>query len=177
MNNKNLLFKSFKRYIMFQLKTITKESIPVALEKAERYRLLNEPWLAESICSDILEVDPQNTKAIIISLLAVTDQFETSDDITKARQLLSRLPGEYEKHYYEGIICERQGKAILTRNRSHGFIAYDWLSDAMEHYEKAETVRPTGNDDSILRWNTCARMIMHHHLQPKTEEYVEPPLE
>jgi len=162
---------------MFQLKKIRKESIPEAIEKAERYRLLNEPSLAESICADILEVDPQNDKAIVISLLAITDQFESSDQVTRARQMLARLPGEYEKHYYEGIICERQARAILSRNKSHGFIAYDWLSDAMENYEKAEAVRPAGNDDSILRWNTCARMIMQDHLQPQKEEYVEPPLE
>jgi len=162
---------------MFQLKKITKESIPVAIEKAERYRLLNEPSLAESICADILEVDPENTKAIIIELLAITDQFEFSDQVTKARQILSRLPGEYERHYYEGIICERQGRSLFSRNKSYGFAAYDWLRDAMEHYEQAEAIRPAGNDDSILRWNTCARMIMQNHLQPKKEEYVEPPLE
>jgi hypothetical protein len=162
---------------MFELKKITRESIPVAIEKAERYRLLNEPTLAESICADILEIDPQNNKAIVISLLAITDQFESSDQVTRARQMLSRLTGEYEQHYYEGIICERQGRAIFLKNKSYAFAAYDWLRDAMDHYEQAETIRPTGNDDSILRWNTCARMIMQNHLQPKKEEYVEPPLE
>ena len=45
---------------MFQLKPISKESIPAAIEKAERYRLLDEPNLAESICLDILEADPQS---------------------------------------------------------------------------------------------------------------------
>ena len=163
---------------MFQLKKISKESVPVAIEKAERYRLLNEPSLAESICSDILEVDPQNTRAIVIALLAITDQFGTStEEVTKAKQLIPRLSGEYEKQYYSGIICERQGRTIFNMNKSHGFVAYDWLHDAMEHYEKAEAVRPPGNDDAILRWNTCARLIMRYRLQPREEEYVEPPLE
>ena len=163
---------------MFQLKKITKESIPVALEKAERYRLLNEPWLAESICSDILATDPQNTKATATMLLAVTDQFGTSsDEITKAKQLLTGFKGEYERQYYGGIICERQGRAILNRNKGNAFIAYDWLHDAMEHYDKAEALRPPGNDDAILRWNTCARLIMHYHLEPMEEEFIEPPLE
>jgi len=163
---------------MFQLKKISKESIPVAIEKAERYRLLNEPSLAESICSDILEVDPYNTRAIAVALLAITDQFGGSnEEVTKANQLLSRLSGGYEREYYSGIICERQGRAIFNMNKSHGFAAYDWLNDAMEHYEKAEAVRPAGNDDAILRWNTCARLIMRYHLQPREEEYVEPPLE
>jgi len=165
---------------MFQLKQISKESIPEALEKAERYRLLNEPWLAESICFDILEVDPENSKAIAILILAITDQFGTAEmvDINDARQLLPRLANEYQRQYYAGIICERQGKAILNRTKSHGgFVSYDWFRDAMDHYEKAEAVRPAGNDDAILRWNTCARLIMRHHLEPKSEEYIEPPLE
>jgi hypothetical protein len=165
---------------MFQFKQISKESIPEALEKAERYRLLNEPWLAESICFDILEVDPENSKAIVILVLAITDQFGTSEmvDINDARQLLPRLANEYQRQYYAGIICERQAKSILNRTRSHGgFVAYDWFRDAMDHYEKAEAVRPAGNDDAILRWNTCARLITRHHLEPRNEEYIEPPLE
>ena len=164
---------------MFQLKKISKDSIPEALEKAERYRLLNEPVLAESICLDILEADPQNSKAIIIILLAITDQFSSSSpELNRAKQLISRLPDEYDRHYYEGIICERQGKSILSKDipDSH-FIAYEWLRDAMELYEKAESGRPTGNDDAILRWNTCARLIMRHHLQPRDEKQIEPQLE
>ena len=104
---------------MFQLKQISKDSIPAAIEKAERYRLLNEPGLAESICLDILEVDPQNAKAIIILLLAITDQFDTSSsgDVNRARQLLPRLQSEYEKNYYAGIISEREGMAILQQKQ------------------------------------------------------------
>jgi hypothetical protein len=164
---------------MFQLKPISKESIPAALEKAERYRLLNEAWLAESICLDILDADPENKKAVIILLLALTDEFGRSSlgDISKARELLLRLP-EYERHYYAGLICERQGKSVLNRHTPHSdFTAYEWLIDAMEHYEKAETIRPAGNDDVILRWNTCARLIMHHDLKPSDEKYIEQPLE
>ena len=164
---------------MFQLKPISREGIPAALEKAERYRLLDEPGLAESICLDILEADPQNAKAIIILLLAITDQFSTSSsgDVNRARQLLPRLQSEYEKKYYAGIICEREGMAILNRVTGGQFAVYEWLSEAMEFFEKAEAIRPPGNDDAILRWNTCARLIMRHHLKPINEKYVEPPLE
>ena len=165
---------------MHQLKPISKGSIPVALEKAERYRLLNEPQLAQSICLDILEADPGNAKAIIIFLLAVTDEFVSSSsaDVNRAEQLLSRLQNDYEKNYYAGIIKERQGIAILNRKITGGdFTAYNWLNEAMAFYEKAETLRPPGNDDAILRWNTCVRLIMSHRLKPRDEEYVEPPLE
>ena len=61
---------------MPELKQLHKDAIPAALEKAERYRLLNEPGEAESICLDILAVDPDNQRAIITLLLAFTDRFE-----------------------------------------------------------------------------------------------------
>jgi hypothetical protein len=165
---------------MFQLKSISRESISVALEKAERYRLLNEPWLAESICFDILEVEPGNSKAVVILLLAITDQFGTSSlaNVNDANRLLERLPDEYQRQYYAGIICEREGKSDLSIGRfEYVYSAYTCLRNAMNHYEKAEAIRPLGNDDAILRWNTCARLIMHHHLEPRNEEYSEPPLE
>lgn len=165
---------------MLQLKNISRDSIPAALEKAERYRLIGEPGLAESICLDILEVDPQNAKTIVILILAITDQFGTSSssgNVNRAHQLLPRLQNEYEKNYYAGIISEREGMALLNRRTGGQSAVYEWLSEAMEFYEKAEAIRPPGNDDAILRWNTCARQIMHRHLEPINEKYVEPPLE
>jgi hypothetical protein len=165
---------------MHPLKPISKDSIPEALEKAERYRLLNEPRLAQSICLDVLEADPENTKAIINLLLAITDEFATSssNNVSQAQQLLPRLQNDYEKNYYGGIISERQAKSILNRGITGGqFAAYEWLSEAMVFYEKAEAVRPPGNDDAILRWNTCVRLIARYHLKPREEEYFEPPLE
>ena len=165
---------------MFQLKKISKENVAVALEKAERYRLLNEPRLAESICLDILDVDPTNNKAVVVMLLAITDDFNSipPSEVNDAKQLLSRLQNEYEKLYYGGLICERKGKSLLGKSIPDvDHIAYEWLVDAMELYEKAEKIRPAGNDDSILRWNTCARMIRRFHLKPRDEEFIEHQLE
>lgn len=152
----------------------------MALEKAERYRLLNEPMLAESICLDILEAEPGNNKAIVTMLLAITDQFGISspDDLNRAKQLVSNFKDEYDRQYYSGIICERQAKAKLSKRMPDGgFVGYEWLRDAMDHYEKAEAIRPPGKDDAILRWNTCARLIIRHNLKPRDEKYVELPLE
>ena len=165
---------------MIQLKKISKDSIPSALEKAERYRLLNEPSLTESICTDILEIDPTNNKALVSLLLAITDQFGTtsSDNLNRARQIAEDLQDPYQKQYYSGIICERKGKSILHNGIPDSeFVAYEWLREAMEFYEAAEPIRPTGNDDSILRWNTCARLIDKHHLKARTEQYTESMLE
>ncbi|MCI0435982.1 MAG: hypothetical protein L0271_20435 [Gemmatimonadetes bacterium] len=158
---------------MFELKRLSSAGIEAALEKVERYRLLNEPWEAESICLDILEVDPDNQEAIIGLVLARTDQFgsERGATVADAREVLSRLDDEYERLYYTGLVCERQAGMHLHRNATgDGPIAYDWLRQAMAWYEKAEALRPAGNDDPILRWNTCARTIMQHeHVRPRTD--------
>lgn len=155
---------------MFQLKPLSSDGVEAALRKAVRYRLLNEPFEAGSICLDILEVDPENQDAITTLILARTDQFASvgGASVSDARDLLPRLEGEYQREYYAGIICERRGEAYLkTLQAGVGPIAYDWIRRAMAHYEKAEALRPEGNDDAILRWNTCARMIMkHRELEP-----------
>ncbi|MFQ5530142.1 MAG: hypothetical protein ACE5FP_07295 [Gemmatimonadota bacterium] len=149
---------------MFELKPLSKESVTSALAKAERYRLLNEPWGAASICRDILDVDPDNQDARIMLLLSLTDQFRTGRDantLRTAREVADGLSGEYERAYYSGIICERKAKAIRARGGpGSGSVAYDWLRQAMEWFEKAEPLRPAGHDEAVLRWNTCARMIM-----------------
>jgi len=68
---------------MFELKLLTKVAVPKALERAERYRFLNEPGEAESICLDVLRVEPDNQKALITLLLALTDQIEHGSDIRR----------------------------------------------------------------------------------------------
>src|SRR5205814_1627346 len=91
---------------MFELKPLSEEAIPAALDKAERYRLLNEPAEAESICLDVLKADPDNQKALITLLLAVSDRFGKGYGVsdTQAKEFLVRVRGEYERAYYAGII-------------------------------------------------------------------------
>lgn len=152
--------------ITFELKSMSKSGVERALRKAERYRLLNEPWQAESICDDVLEVDPGNQEALIALVLAITDQFKTDggERLDEARSILSRFKGEYERAYYSGIVCERRATALFAHDYAGGGpMVYDWLRQAMEWYERAEAIRPSGNDDALLRWNTCARLIMRHH--------------
>jgi hypothetical protein len=166
---------------MPELKKLSKEAIPAALEKANRYRLLNEPGEAESICLDILKADPENQEAIITLLLALTDRFTRGYGVsdTQAKELLSRIRGEYERAYYTGILAERRAKAKLSQNTPDcRFQAYDLFHDAMQWFEKAEAIRPPGNDDALLRWNTCARIIEQNKLvRREEEERTEFPLE
>lgn len=160
------------------LKPITREGIPAALQKAERYRLLNESWAAESICLDVLEIDPTNQEALVALLLSITDQFseDLAEGVRRAREVLPRLTDEYERVYYAGIICERRARAQLHRGAlGSADVAAEWFREAMRWYEKAEGMRPHGNDESILRWNACVRMLGRHERESAPSEY-EPAL-
>jgi len=161
------------------LKPITREGIPAALQKAERYRLLNESWAAESICLDVLEIDPANQEALVALLLSITDSFseDLAEGVHRAREVLPRLTDEYERVYYAGIICERRARAQLHRGAlGSADVAAEWFREAMRWYEKAEAMRPHGNDESILRWNACVRMLGRHEREHATGEEYEPAL-
>src|SRR5213595_2823221 len=165
---------------MAELKRLHKDAIPAAVEKAIRYRLLNEPAEAESICLDVLEADPQNQEAIITLLLALTDRFTKGYGVsdTQIKQLIASVRNEYERAYFSGILAERRAKAKLAQHTPGcRFQAYELFREAMDWFEKAEAIRPSGNDDALLRWNTCARMMARNQLAPQEHEQVEPPLE
>src|SRR5438034_6468664 len=166
---------------MSELQSLHKDAIRAELEKAERYRLLNEPGEAESICLDILHVDSENQQAIITLLLALTDRFEKGYGVsdTQTKELLARMKSEYDRAYYSGIVAERRAKMKLRQNTPDcRFQAYDLLREAMNWFEKAEPLRPPAHDDAMHRWNTCARIITRNNLVPRAEEErIEFPLE
>ena len=164
---------------MYEPKPLTSGAIPRALERAERYRLLNEPVEAESICLDVLDAEPGNQRALVMLILAMTDQFSHSESAPaakRAREYTDELTDEYQRAYYGGIIREREARARLRRGSAAVF-AYDGLRDAMDWYERAERLRPEGNDEAILRWNACLRTIRRSRLRPWSEERQEQPLE
>jgi tetratricopeptide (TPR) repeat protein len=144
----------------FKLKTISPEGIDAALAKAELYRFLNEPEEAESICQDVLSIHPGHQLALRTLGLALTDQFtgETSDPYSAAVDAFRQLTDAYEQFYYTGLLYERRAKAQLKAGRPPHTITV-LLQEAMHCYEEAEKIRPTGNDDAILRWNRCARLL------------------
>jgi len=163
---------------MHTLKPITKEGIQHALEKVERYRLLNQPAEAESICRDILAVDPDHQTALCMFILSLSDQFVTGMAPKDAREAISKITDDYERAYYNGILRERLAKAAIARGGyGSNFDAYEWLMEAIEAFQKAAAIRPAGNDDAILRHNACVRTIQRHHLQPRAKESREPLLE
>jgi len=165
---------------MSQLKPIHRDTVLRAFEKAERYRLLNEPFEAESICLDILAIEPNHGQALACLLLSLTDQFShgAAQTMERARALLPRFGSEYERAYYAGIISERFAKRRLRDGHPGAKgLAYGYLSEAMAAYETAEKLAPGGNDDAVLRYNACVRMIERHALSAPLADDHEQPLE
>ena len=147
----------------FQLKAISLEGVDAALSKAELYRLLNEPEEAESICQDVLAAQPGHQLALRLLGLAITDQFSgtPSDRYAEVERTFQQLTDAYERPYYLGLLHERRAKAQLRAGRSpHTLMVL--LEEAMRYYQEAEQIRPTGNDEAILRWNRCVRLIQSH---------------
>jgi hypothetical protein len=131
----------------------------------ERYRLLNEPRLAESICLDIIAVEPDNQEALVALVLALSEQLERRQTagVQQAQEYIARLDSEYKRAYYNGIVAERRGHVVLRLGRPrYTHYAYNWYHTALEYYAEAEKVRPEGNDDVILRWNTVVRTLDRH---------------
>jgi hypothetical protein len=151
---------------MFELKPLSSDAIPSALEKANRYRLLNEPGAAESIYLDVLGIDPDNQEALEGIVLAMSDRFGKDYAVGDSRvtEYLLKIHGDYERSYFAGIVYERRAKAVLSKD---GVGAYELFRQAMDCFEQAEASRPAGNDDAILRWNGCARIITRNNLAPR----------
>ena len=147
----------------FKLKIISKAGIPEAISKVELYRSLNEPEEAESICRDVLAVEPENQLALRLLGLAITDQFcgDASDRSGEVENLFERLVERYERLYYTGLLHERRAKAQMRVGRSPHTLA-PLFGEAMRYFAEAEAIRPPGNDDAILRWNRCARLLQSH---------------
>ncbi len=156
-----------------KLKSISPEGVDEALSKVELYRFLNEPEEAESICQDVLAVEPEHQLALRFLGLSITDQFagNPSDRYAEVESIFQRLTDPYERLYYMGLLHERRAKAQLRAGRPpHTLMVL--LEDAMRYYEDAEKIHPTGNDDAILRWNRCVRLI-HSHAESDWHREVE----
>jgi tetratricopeptide (TPR) repeat protein len=155
------------------LKTISTSGIGAALEKAQLYRYLNEPEESESICQDILAVDPENQMALRTLGLAITDQFSglATERFGEAEKCFRHLSSGYERHYYLGLLNERRAKARAQAGHPHHILA-GMFQEALGHFEQAERLRPPNNDEAILRWNRCVRWMETLSLRNEEEREV-----
>ena len=149
----------------FELKKLTHEGIESALSKAERYRLLNQPAEAASICRDVLAADRDNQPAFVGLILSLSDQYALGADPSREIDALAaKVNDPHDKAYFTGLALERRAKALFAQRANMGtrHIVHAWLHRAMQLFEEAEAVRPAGNDEALLRWNACARFLMQH---------------
>lgn len=156
-----------------QLKKISPEYITKALDKAEKYRMLNHPKTSESICRDVLEIDPHHQDAIVQLIISITGQFSNpgkypGTKLKNAQEWVSKLDNEYLRLYLSGLILERWAKAKVRD--LPGTDIYEYLHEATEFYEKAEKIRPADDESVILHYNFCVRFIDRHpHIKPPRE--------
>ncbi len=158
---------------MLEPRPISVESVAKAIELAKHYRLLNEPAQAESICRDIVAVQPDHQEAWVILLLSLSDQFpvQMTTALDQANEVLPKLTDKYQAAYYKGIILERWGRA----NQSHGAplnAVEGWIRKAMRCYQDALELAVADDPDPILRWNTCVRFL--NHAAANNPQYVQP---
>ena len=117
----------------------------------------------------------------MILVLALTDLHSgvAASGVMRAKDYLARIRDDYQRSYYSGVVAERRGQALLVNGgMGSGGMAYESLRDAMDWYAKAEAIRPPGNDDAILRWNTCVRILSgNSHLAPAPDTGYEPVFE
>ena len=149
--------------------TIDKNSIEDVLERAKQYRSLLQPEVAISICLDIFAVDKDNQNALVIYILALTDQLVQSESKIhhkKITESIKKLDSEFLRHYYSGIFLERQARGLLINSMSRSF-AYEAFIEAIEEFEIAEKMAPKHCADPILRYNSCLRTIKKENLQPR----------
>jgi hypothetical protein len=146
----------------FALERLSAEAVPRALDKVHLYRVLNMPRMAESICHDVLAVEPDNERALVELILSLVDQYAVPGprvSSVTATQVIHRLSTPYLRAYYSGLDLERRALALIATGSAPGYAVYEFLVRAMGFYRMAMDHREAGNDDALLRWNTCARLL------------------
>lgn len=147
------------------------DAVGKALEKAKQYRSLLEPEIAESICLDVLNVDPDNQPILVVYILALLDQIsrvEKQTQIKTIERAIEKLTSEYQRCYYSGLLNERRARHLITQAMSHSF-AYDYFVEALQYYQQAREISPKNEDEAILRWNSCIRTIDKEKLKPRLD--------
>lgn len=154
-----------------KLKTISKSGIAQAISKAELYRYLAEPEETESICRDILAAESDNQSALRMLGLAITDQLSGGrlDRWSEAESVFQTLTDPYERLYYTGLLHERRAKAQVRASQPLRTLV-PLIENAMICFEQAEKIRPSDNDDALLRWNRCVRLLQSLPAAQREEE-------
>jgi tetratricopeptide (TPR) repeat protein len=160
-----------------RLKKLGERNLAAAIALAKHYRDLNEPEEAESICRDVLAVAPDSQDAWRTLGLALTDRFPRHwmTLFEEACGAFRNLASEYERVYYEGIAWERYGKAQVLAGQARD--AIHAFEQALERFERAETLAAPDDPAPILHYNRCVRALttdsdlVRASLAPREPEY------
>ena len=98
--------------------------MPAALEKALRYRLLNEPLEAESICLDVLQAEPENQEALVTLVLARTDLFD--EEYTAAFERAKAVLPKLTQRVRPGVLRRGDLRAVGQGRRRPGACPATW---------------------------------------------------
>ena len=157
----------------FSLRPISASAVPKAIKKAEHYRLLNDAEQAESICLDILAVDPGDEQALVVLILAITDQFGRSGGPSvnvALAEYLKRARRPVPAQLLRGPGRRAQARGPRSASQSGSSFAYDGFADRDGVLREGERHPPADDDEAILRWNACVRTIERAHLEPRPAE-------
>lgn len=127
------------------LHDIHPDSIELALDKARQYRSLHEPEIAESICLDILHIEPENQKALVLYILALSDQLHHAGKKTQVQsieQAIQKLQSRYQQYYYTGLLHERRARFMLTQSMAR-VLPMTILSKHCSSIRKRKSVQST----------------------------------
>lgn len=143
----------------WKLKELGARNLGAALALAKHYRDLSQPEEAESICRDILRVNPEEGDALRTLGLALTDRFPTAwrTLFDEACSIFAKLDSEYERVYYTALAWERYAKAELEAG--HAQSALHAFEEAMQGFEEAERLSAADDPAPILHYNRCVRAL------------------
>lgn len=155
-----------------ELKPLRARNLAAAVNLAKHYRDLNQPEEAESICRDILAVEPENEDALRILGLALTDRFPAAwmTLFDEACACFGRLRSPYEQAYYTAIAWERFAKAQVEAGRAHN--AVHAFEEAITRFEAADKLGSPDDPAPILHYNRCVRALLDN---PSLREAVSEP--
>ena len=141
----------------YRVKRISTAGIAEAIAKAELYRSLSEPEEAESICRDILTIEPQHQLAL--RLLGLPDRsvhrswvrsYREAEEIFQ--QLNDRMNGTTTLGSRTSDARKRSSKPGNCLLTVQALRTGSYLSQRLRN-------SPAENDDAILRWNRCVRLL------------------
>ena len=115
----------------------------------------------ESICLDILELDPNHRSTLDLLLRCRIELLKKGlpQSVARAQELIPQLDSDFDQAFYSGMIREAQARYLLEkRGRATSGVAYSWFRHAMDDFAAASNL-DAGRVEPKLHWNACLRTL------------------